>query len=83
MQTVNISIPDDLKRFVDGQVSQGHYSSASEYLNALIQADERRKAEALLEAKLVEGLSSPEHVLDDQEWADIRQDAMSELAQRR
>jgi len=30
MQSMNISLPDPLKQFVDGQVSQGRYSSPSE-----------------------------------------------------
>ena len=39
MQSMNISLPDPLKQFVDGQVSQGRYSSASEYVRELIRAD--------------------------------------------
>lgn len=45
MQSMNISLPDPLKQFVDGQVSQGRYSSPSEYVCELIRADEKRKAE--------------------------------------
>ncbi|WP_295454615.1 type II toxin-antitoxin system ParD family antitoxin [uncultured Thiodictyon sp.] len=50
MQTVNISLPDPLKQFVDGQVAQGRYSSASDYVRELIRADEKRNAEETLEA---------------------------------
>lgn len=32
MQTMNISLPDSLKQFADGQIAQGRYSSASEYV---------------------------------------------------
>jgi len=60
MQSVNISLPDPLKQFVDGQISTGRYSSASEYVRELIRADEKRKAEERLEARLMEGLSSAE-----------------------
>ena len=60
MQTMNISVPDSLKQFVDNQVAEGHYSSASEYVRELIRADERRKAEDALEATLLAGLNSPE-----------------------
>ena len=59
MQTMNISLPDPLKEFVDGQIAQGHYSSASEYVRELIRADEQRKARQALEAAQLEGLSSP------------------------
>jgi Arc/MetJ-type ribon-helix-helix transcriptional regulator len=30
MQTMNLSLPDQLKEFVDGQVGSGGYSSVSE-----------------------------------------------------
>lgn len=43
MQSINISLPDPLKQFVDGQVALGRYSSASEYVRELIRADEKRK----------------------------------------
>ncbi|HRF73133.1 MAG TPA: type II toxin-antitoxin system ParD family antitoxin, partial [Accumulibacter sp.] len=49
---MNISLPDPLKKFVDGQIAQGRYSSVSEYVRELIRADEKRKAEEQLEAKL-------------------------------
>ena len=35
MQSMNISLPDPLKQFVDGQIAQGRYSSVSEYMREL------------------------------------------------
>lgn len=32
MQTMNISLPDPLKKFVDAQIAQGRYSSVSGYV---------------------------------------------------
>lgn len=49
MQSMNISLPDPLKQFVDGQIAQGRCSSANEYIRELIRADEKRKAEEQLE----------------------------------
>lgn len=83
MESMNISLPDPLKRFVDGQVAQGRYSSVSEYVRELIRADEKRKAEAELEAKLLEGLNSPESQLTPAEWSDIRKEALAKLAARK
>jgi antitoxin ParD1/3/4 len=34
MQTMNISLPDPLKQFVDGQVAQGRYRGSEEQQNA-------------------------------------------------
>ena len=83
MQSMNISLPDPLKQFVDGQVGQGRYSSASEYVRELIRADERRKAEEILEAALLEGLNGPESALTPDDWAVIRTEAVARLAARK
>ncbi|HWR86987.1 MAG TPA: type II toxin-antitoxin system ParD family antitoxin [Acidiferrobacterales bacterium] len=42
MSTMNISLPDDLKAFVDAQVTQGGYGTNSEYLRELIRRDRDR-----------------------------------------
>ena len=47
METMNISLPELLKKFVDGQIASGRYSSASEYVRELIRDDENRKATKL------------------------------------
>ncbi len=82
MQTMNISLPDPLKEFVDHQIADGRYSSVSEYIRELIRADEKRKAESRLEALLLEGLESEESDLTPQDFADIRREALSRLKNR-
>jgi antitoxin ParD1/3/4 len=83
MQSMNISLPDPLKQFVDGQISTGRYSSASEYVRELIRADEKRKAEEQLEAKLLEGLNGSESELTPAEWRTIRKEALARLEARK
>ena len=83
MQTMNISLPDPLKQFVDRQVSEGRYSSVSEYMRELIRADETRKAEARLEKLLLEGLEGQESDMTARDWSDIRAEAMAHLARRK
>jgi len=83
MQSMNISLPDPLKQFVDGQIAQGRYSSVSEYVRELIRADEKRKAEEQLEAKLLEGLNSPESELTPADWRTIRKEAWAKLEARK
>jgi antitoxin ParD1/3/4 len=39
MSTMNISLPDDLKSFVDEQVNRG-YGTSSEYVRELIRKDQ-------------------------------------------
>lgn len=57
MESMNISLPSHLRDFVLKQVESG-YGSASEYIRELIRADEIRKKQETLEAKLLEGLAS-------------------------
>ncbi|MCX7139507.1 MAG: type II toxin-antitoxin system ParD family antitoxin [Proteobacteria bacterium] len=42
MSTMNISLPDSLKSFVDDQVSQRGYGTSSEYVRELIRKDQDR-----------------------------------------
>ena len=42
MSTMNISLPESLKTFVDEQVSQRGYGTSSEYLRELIRKDQDR-----------------------------------------
>jgi antitoxin ParD1/3/4 len=83
MQSMNISLPEPLKQFVDRQIAQGRYSSVSEYVRELIRADEKRKAEEQLEALLLEGLNSPESELTSGDWSAIRKEALARLEARK
>jgi antitoxin ParD1/3/4 len=42
MTTMNISLPDSLKEFVDEQVDQRGYGTSSEYVRELIRKDQER-----------------------------------------
>lgn len=83
MQSMNISLPEPLKEFVDGQIAEGRYSSASEYVRELIRADEKRKAEEALESKLLEGLKSAGTELTAEDWKAIRREALARISSRK
>jgi len=74
MTTLNISLPESMKSFVDGQVSQGGYSSSSEYVRALIRKEQEERSRAALEAELLAGLASgPSSEMTAKDWAGLRQ----------
>jgi antitoxin ParD1/3/4 len=83
MQSMNISLPDPLKQFVDGQIATGRYSSVSEYVRELIRDDEKRKAEERLETLLLEGLNSEETELSPGDWSAIRKTALEQVRARK
>jgi antitoxin ParD1/3/4 len=61
MTTLNISLPDAMKSFVEEQVHKGMYASASDYIRALVRADQKRQAEQELEARLLAALESNDY----------------------
>jgi antitoxin ParD1/3/4 len=49
----NINVPESLKSFIDYEIVEGGYSSASEYLQQLIIQEAQRKSKASLEEFLI------------------------------
>jgi antitoxin ParD1/3/4 len=82
MQTMNISLPDPLKGFVEHQIADGRYSSVSEYIRELIRDDEKRKSQERLEQMLLEGLAGESTEMTRQDWNDIRTEPLSLLRDR-
>lgn len=61
MSTMNISLPETLKSFVDSQVTEGDYGSSSEYVRELIrkEKDRVRLRELILDGMASELISEP------------------------
>jgi antitoxin ParD1/3/4 len=73
MSSLNISLPEPLAKFVEEQAHKHGYHNSSEYVESLIQADQRKQAKAELEAKLVKGLDSEPIEITDATWDSVRQ----------
>lgn len=58
MASLNISLPQSLKDYVEDRVSVGGYSTPSEYLRELLRQDQKQRTEDKLEMLLLEGLES-------------------------
>jgi antitoxin ParD1/3/4 len=83
MTSMNISLPDELKQYVEAQTKAG-YSTPSEYVRELIREDRKRRAQQRLEQLLAEGLHSGEAVVADEEfWAAVKAEASAQMAARR
>ncbi|WP_019500636.1 type II toxin-antitoxin system ParD family antitoxin [Pseudanabaena sp. PCC 6802] len=68
MTTLNISLPDAMKEFIQEQTKAEGYSTASEYLRHLVRQEQKRVAQAKLDAMLLEGLNSGESIEINDEW---------------
>lgn len=77
MATMNLSLPDAMKAWVEAQVKGGQYNNASEYVRDLIRRDqsEREKLERL-QAAIDQGRRSG---LSDRTPEDILSAAKAEL----
>ena len=74
MATMNISLPDRMKQWVEECVQTGRYANASDYMRALIRSDqEYRERLARMQAEITKGIESglSERTVDDI-WADVK-----------
>jgi len=59
MATMNISIPDPMKEWVQSQVNTGAYANTSDYVRDLIRQDQLRRSQlAALQAAITAGIES-------------------------
>ncbi len=83
MTTMNISLPDELKEFIDRQVAEGGYGSSSEYIRELIRRARTQAARRRLEAQLLKGINSgPAQDFTPEDWKDLRRHARERWEQR-
>jgi len=67
MSTMNVSLPEALRSFVESQVTEQHYGSTSEYVRYLIRRDQERVA---LRQLLLAGAASEPTGPADEAWFD-------------
>jgi antitoxin ParD1/3/4 len=75
-KTMNVSLPEAMKSFVEERLSSDGYGTISEYIRELIRADQKRREEEKLEALLMQRLQG------DSEFEFEIKDVREELAKR-
>jgi antitoxin ParD1/3/4 len=80
-ETLNISLPSPLRRYVEERVERGDYGNTSEYIRELIRKDreeqDRRTLEQV-EAKVLAAIES----IERGEWVEYTPDYWEKLRQR-
>lgn len=77
MTSLNISLPESLREWIDTVVAHGGYGNASEYLRELIRDDQKRRDEERLEKLLLEGLESGDPIeVTPEFWKKLRKDVV-------
>jgi antitoxin ParD1/3/4 len=73
MSSMNVSIPEAMRRWVEKVVTSENFGTTSEYVRSLIREDQKRRARAELDAKLLEALESgPATELTKSDWEQVR-----------
>ncbi len=75
MATLNVSMPDAMRAWIEAQTKGGQYNNASEYVRDLIRRDQKERQQLeRLQAAVDEGRKSgvSEKTLDDI-WQDVKQ----------
>jgi antitoxin ParD1/3/4 len=83
MQTMNISLPEPMKKFVESEVAEGGYGTASEFIRELVREAQRRKARAKIDAQLLEGLQSEASELTDADWDELKRRVRARARKRK
>jgi antitoxin ParD1/3/4 len=61
MATMNVSLPDSMKEWVEAQTATGRYANVSDYVRDLIRKDQERAAKIVsMQAQVDVGLASGE-----------------------
>lgn len=66
MTSLNISLPDPLKAYVEDRVASGDFGTPSEFIRNLIRQDKERRR-SLVETELLEALQSREIAISPEE----------------
>ena len=83
MTSMNISLPEDLKEYVEARTRLG-YSTPSEFVRELFRHDRKAGAREKLDTMLLEGLNSGDPIPADAEfWADLKREALNRLESRK
>ena len=84
MTSLNVSLPEPMREWIEAQITRGRYGNASEYLRDLIRRDQERQSQERLEDLLLEGTKSgPASYLTKRDWAELRTDVAERLEKRR
>ena len=76
MATMNVSLPDAMKEWVEAQARGGRYTTTSDYVRDLIRRDQDRGAKiARMQALVDEGLASG---VGERSMAELRATALAE-----
>ena len=79
--TMNISLPETMKTFIEERLANDGYGTVSEYIRELIRADQRRREEMKLETLLLQRLQDEN--VKELNIAEVRAEAAKRVAEQK
>ena len=84
MRTLNVTVSDDLEDALNEVSAVAGFETPGAYLEALVRADRKRRAQERLAAEIRKGLDSgPGKVMTDEEWERIDADIERRVQEHR
>lgn len=81
---MNISLPEEMRAWVEAYVVQAGFGTTSEYFRQLIRDDQRRRLRDEIDAKLLAALDGGEAIEITKKWrSDRRRELARRIAQRK
>jgi antitoxin ParD1/3/4 len=82
MTHLTITLPENLKAFVEDQVASGRYGTASDYIRGLLLEALERKGQEELEAKLLAALDEEPVEMGKEDWEQLRAQVRQAASER-
>lgn len=83
MESMNVTLPTLLKKFVDDRIAAGSFSTPSDYIRQLIRDDQEREARRAIERQVLEGIESGSTSMTEDDWEELRQEIEAKAAKRK
>jgi antitoxin ParD1/3/4 len=75
--SINISLPDSLRDWVERQVEEKGYGTASEYVGDVLRREQEAAARMRVDARLTEAINSGDSMpMTRQDWQRIRREGL-------
>jgi antitoxin ParD1/3/4 len=82
--SMNISLPAPLKNWIEQQVEQRGYSTASEFVRDVLRREQEQGSRAVIDARLVQAIESGESTpMTAKDWKRIRSEGAKRAHSRK
>jgi antitoxin ParD1/3/4 len=82
--SLNVSLPQPMRDWIESQVAAGGYGTASEFIRQLLRAEQQRQLRHGIDANLLDALDSGEPTpMTEDDWQRLRREGRKRLAAKK